>query len=99
VAAAGRVDRWKLEAVEKYLKDAFLEGSVEHTPRGAGSAEIFVVRGRTHVLEAQKVLHQLWIARSFFDRFTDSGSLRDALDGADVAAALKRSGDKVLEIY
>ena len=92
-----RVSHWKTETVTRYLQFAFAEASaVEATPRGA--AELFVVQGRKNPQSPSEVLHQLWVGPSFFDRYSDPMSLRDALVGADVVQALKRARDKVVQL-
>ena len=91
-----RVDPWKTDAVQKYLKDTLSDVSIEHMPRGA--AVLFIVQGRRNTQSRLETLHQLWVGRSFFDRYVDPGSLRSALRGADVVQSLRRARDKVVEL-
>jgi hypothetical protein len=96
VASLTRVEQWKTDAVQKYLKDTLPDVSVEHMPRGP--AVLFIVQGRRDNQSRRETLHQLWVGRTFFDRHVDPGSLRSALRGADVVQSLRRARDKVVEL-
>jgi hypothetical protein len=96
VANLIRVDPWKTEVVQKYLHDTLPGVTVEQTPRGP--AVLFLVHGRKDNQSRRELLHQLWVGRSFFDRFVDPGSLRSALRGADVIQSMRRARDRVVQL-
>lgn len=94
-----RIEPWMMEEVKKFIEGAFLETSVDCFPRGNGSAVLFRAEGRPSHTEPRKLLHQLWIDKSFFLRCADRTSLHQALEGADVAASMKKAGDKIVELH
>jgi hypothetical protein len=96
MANLNRIEPWKTEVVQRYLHDTLPDVTVEHTLRGP--AVLFVVHGRRDNQSRREVLHQLWVGRTFFDRFVDPGSLRSALRGADVAQSMRRSRDRVVQL-
>lgn len=87
-----------MEEVRRYLEREIPEVSVDYYPRGQGSAVQFVVNGRPSHLKPREVVHQLWVDQSFFLRYADRTTLRDALETVDVAASLKRARDKIVEL-
>ena len=93
-----RIERGMMDEVIKYIVSEFLETTVDCFPRGSGDAVLFRVEGRPSHTEPRKVLHQLWMDRSFFVRCGDRSTLRAALEGADVAKSMKRAGDKIVEL-
>lgn len=94
-----RIEPWMMEEVKKFIEGEFLETSVDCFPRGNGSAVLFRAEGRPSHTEPRKLLHQLWIDKSFFLRCADRTSLQQALEGADVAASMKKAGDKIVELH
>lgn len=95
---AERIERWMMEEVSKYIISEFLETTVDYFPRGNGDAVIFRVEGRPSHTEPRRLLHQLWMDRSFFLRCADRTTLRSALEGAEVARSMKKAGDKIVEL-
>jgi hypothetical protein len=93
-----RIEPWMMEEVKKYLEQSFLETTVEYFPRGNGTAVLFRAEGRPSHMEQRKLLHQLWVDKSFFLRCLDRTALVSALDGADVAVSMKKAGDKIVEL-
>ena len=96
---AERIENWMMEEVKKFMEQAFLESTVDYFPRGNGSAVLFRVEGRPSHTEPRKLLHQLWIDKSFFLRCADRTSLQNALEGADVMVSMKKAGDKIVELH
>lgn len=96
--AGDRIDPWMMDEVKKFMEHEFLETTVDYFPRGNGSAVLFRAEGRPSHTEPRKVLHQLWIDKSFFLRCADRTSLQHALEGADVTASMKKAGDKIVEL-
>ena len=94
-----RIEIWMMDEVKKYLEGEFLETTVDCYPRGNGTAVLFKAEGRPSHTEPRKVLHQLWVDKSFFLRFGDRTSLQAALDGADLKMSLKKAGDKIVELH
>jgi hypothetical protein len=94
-----RIETWMMEEVKKFMEHAFLETSVDCFPRGNGSAVLFRAEGRPSHTEPRKLLHQLWIDKSFFLRCADRTALVHALEGADVATSMKKAGDKIVELH
>jgi hypothetical protein len=94
-----RIEHWMMDEVKKYLEHAFLETSVDYFPRGNGSAVLFRAEGRPSHTEQKKLLHQLWVDKSFFLRCMDRTALVNALEGADVAVSMKKAGDKIVELH
>jgi hypothetical protein len=88
-----------MEEVKKFMEKAFLETTVDCFPRGNGSAVLFRAEGRPSHTEARKVLHQLWIDRSFFLRCPDRTSLVHALESADAKTSMRKAGDKIVELH
>jgi len=93
-----RIAPWMMEEVRRYLEQELMEVSVEYFPRGHGNAVLFVVNGRPSHVRPRELLHQLWVDRSFFLRHAERTVLRGALETTDVAASLKRAGDKIVEL-
>jgi hypothetical protein len=93
-----RIERWMMDEVVKYILTEFVETTVDTFPRGNGDAVLFRVEGRPSHTEPRRVLHQLWMDRSFFLRCADRTTLRAALEGLDVAKSMKKSGDKIVEL-
>ncbi len=93
-----RIAPWMMEEVRRYLEREIPEVSVEFFPRGQGSAAQFVVKGKPSHLRPRELVHQLWVAQSFFGRHVDRTALRGALDATHVVASLKRAGDKIVEL-
>src|SRR5262249_60788231 len=98
VMAGDRIGPWMLEEVKKFIEHAFLEPTVAYFPRGNGSAVLFRAEGRPSHTEPRKVLHQLWIDKSFFLRCADRTAVQHALEGADATTPMKRAGDKIVEL-
>jgi hypothetical protein len=96
---AERIENWMMEEVKKFMEQAFLESTVDYFPRGNGSAVLFRAEGRPSHTEPRKLLHQLWIDKSFFLRCADRTSLKNALEGADVMVSMKKAGDKIVELH
>jgi hypothetical protein len=94
-----RIETWMMEEVKKYVEHEFLEATVDYFPRGNGSAVLFRAEGRPSHTEPRKLLHQVWIDKSFFLRCADRTSLLQALEGADVAVSMKKAGDKIVELH
>ena len=94
-----RIEPWMMDEVKKFIEHAFLETSVDSFPRGNGTAVLFRAEGRPSHTEPKKLLHQLWIDKSFFMRCADRTSLVQALEGADVAVSMKKAGDKIVELH
>jgi hypothetical protein len=94
-----RVEIWMMEEVKKFIEGEFLETTVDYYPRGNGSAVLFRAEGRPSHTEPRKLLHQLWIDKSFFLRCADRTALQNALEGADVATSMKKAGDKIVELH
>jgi len=94
-----RIEIWMMDEVKKYIEGEFLETRVEYFPRGNGTAVLFRAEGRPSHTEARKVLHQLWVDKSFFLRCPDRTSLQAALDGADLKMSMKKAGDKIVELH
>ena len=91
-----QIEPWKTEVVQKYLYEKLADITVEQTLRGP--AVLFVVHGRRDSQSRRELLHQLWVGRTFFDRYVDPGSLRSALRGADVVQSMRRARDRVVEL-
>jgi hypothetical protein len=93
------IESWKIEEVRRYLAKRFPAGRFDDYSRGP-VAHLFVVRiaavGRQ---TNQQNRHNLVVTRQFFDRVTDTMTLKDALDSADVAKAMLRAGEKTVELY
>jgi hypothetical protein len=94
-----RIEPWMMEEVKKYIEQSFLETTVDCFPRGNGSAVLFRAEGRPSHTEPRKLLHQLWVDKSFFVRCMDRTALVSALEGADVAVSMKKAGDKIVELH
>ena len=94
-----RVEPWMMEEVKKIIEGVFLETTVDYFPRGNGSAVLFRAEGRPSHTEPRRLLHQLWIDKSFFLRCADRTSLVNALEGADIAVSMKKAGDKIVELH
>ena len=97
--AGERIEIWMMDEVKKFIEHAFLETSVDCFPRGNGSAVLFRAEGRPSHTEPRRLLHQLWIDKSFFLRCGDRTSLQNALEGADVTMSMKKAGDKIVELH
>ena len=94
-----RIEIWMMDEVKKYIEGEFLEATVDYFPRGNGSAVLFRAEGRPSHTEPRRVLHQLWIDKSFFLRCGDRTSLQAALEGADLKISMKKAGDKIVELH
>jgi len=94
-----RIEPWMMDEVKKFIEHAFLETTVDYFPRGNGSAVLFRAEGRASHTDSRRLLHQLWIDKSFFLRCTDRTALVNALEGADVAVSMKKAGDKIVELH
>lgn len=98
VDAIARIEPWQIDKVCDYLSRALVGVRIDDFPRGHHVAHLFVVTvpgvpgGRT-------TKYYLLITRQFFERFTDQGSLRQALISAHVAKQLARSGGRTLTLY
>jgi hypothetical protein len=90
-----RIEIWMMEEVKKFIDGEFLEASTDYYPRGNGSAVHFRVEGRPSHTEPRRLLHQIWIDKSFFLR----GALQHALEGADIVTSMKKAGDKIVELH
>ena len=97
--AGDRIEVWMMDEVKKFMEHAFLETTVDCFPRGSGSAALFRAEGRPSHTEARRLLHQLWIDKSFFLRCPDRTSLVNALEGADIVVSMKKAGDKIVELH
>jgi hypothetical protein len=93
-----RIEHWMMEETRRYLERAFLEITVDYYPRGAGTAVLFRLEGKTHTGE-RRLLHQLWVDKSFFMRCPERSALKSALEGSDVAVTMKKAGDKIVELH
>jgi len=93
-----RIEHWMMEETRRYLERAFHEITVDYYPRGAGNAVLFRLEGKTHTGE-RRLMHQLWIDRSFYLRCAERSALKSALEGADVAVTMKKAGDKIVELH
>jgi hypothetical protein len=94
-----RIEPWMMEEVKKFIEGEFLETTVDYFPRGNGSAVLFRAEGRPSHTEPRRLLHQLWIDKTFFLRCADRTSLVNALEGADIKMSLKKAGDKIVELH
>jgi hypothetical protein len=94
-----RIEIWMMDEVKKYIEGEFLEATVDYFPRGNGTAVLFRAEGRPSHTEPRKVLHQLWVDKSFFLRCGDRTSLQAALEGADLKISMKKAGDKIVELH
>jgi hypothetical protein len=94
-----RIEPWMMEEVKKFMEHLFLETTVDYFPRGNGSAVLFRAEGRPSHTEPRRLLHQLWIDKSFFLRCVDRTSLHSALEGMDIGITMKKAGDKIVEIH
>jgi hypothetical protein len=94
-----KIEPWMIDEVKKFIEGVFLEATVDYYPRGNGSAVLFRVEGRPSHTEPRRILHQLWLAKSFRLRFGDRASLVSALEGADIIISLKKAGDKIVELH
>jgi hypothetical protein len=94
-----RIEIWMMEEVKKYIEGEFLEATVEYFPRGNGSAVLFRVEGRPSHMEPRRLLHQVWIDKTFFLRCADRGALQHTLEGADIVVSMKKAGDKIVELH
>ena len=63
-----QIEPWMMDEVKKFIEGEFLESTVDYFPRGNGSAVLFRVEGRPSHTEPRKLLHQLWLDKSFFVR-------------------------------
>jgi hypothetical protein len=97
--AGDRIEPWMMDEVKKYIEGEFLESSVDCFPRGNASAVLFRVEGRPSHTEPRRLLHQIWLDKTFFLRCPDRTSLVNALDGADIVTAMKKAGDKIVELH
>jgi hypothetical protein len=93
-----RIERWMVDETQRFLERAFTEVIVDSYPRGTGQAILFRLEGKTHTGE-RRLLHQLWIDRTFFVRCAERTALRSALEGAEVVASMKKAGDKIVELH
>ena len=94
-----RIETWMMDEVKKFIEGEFLEATVDYFPRGNGTAVLFRAEGRPSHTEPRKVLHQLWVDKSFFLRCGDRTSLQAALEGADLKISMKKAGDKIVELH
>jgi hypothetical protein len=94
-----RIEPWMMEEVKQFIEGQFLETTVDYFPRGNGSAVLFRAEGRPSHTEPRRLLHQLWIDKSFFLRCADRTSLVNALEGADLTMSMKKAGDKIVELH
>jgi hypothetical protein len=97
--AGDRIEPWMMEEVKRFMEGELLETTVDYFPRGNGSAVLFRAEGRPSHTAPRKLLHQLWIDKSFFLRCTDRTALQNALEGADVTMSMKKAGDKIVELH
>ncbi len=98
MAGGGRIDSWKVQEVLRYLEKAFPGSRLDDYPRGGTAAHLFViVEAATDPRRQQR--HHLMITRQFFDRCSDPATLKDALEGVDVARSLTRAGDRTVDLY
>jgi hypothetical protein len=97
--AGERIEAWMVDEVKKFIEKSFLETTVDSFPRGNGTAVLFRAEGRPSHTESRKLLHQLWVDKSFFLRCVDRTALLNALEGADVAVSMKKAGDKIVELH
>jgi hypothetical protein len=96
---ADRIEPWMMDEVKKFIEGEFLETTVDYFPRGNGSAVLFRAEGRPSHMEPRRLLHQLWIDKTFFLRCADRTSLQSALEGADIVISMKKAGDKIVELH
>jgi len=94
-----RIEPWMMEEVKKFLEGEFLETTVDYFPRGNGNAVLFRAEGRPSHTSPRRLLHQVWIDKSFFLRCADRTSLQSALEGVDVSTSMKKAGDKIVELH
>lgn len=100
MAMAGeRIEPWMMDEVKKFIEGEFLESTVDCFPRGNSSAVLFRVEGRPSHTEPRRLLHQLWLDKSFLLRCADRTSLINALEGADIILSMKKAGDKIVELH
>jgi hypothetical protein len=97
--AGDRIEVWMMDEVKKFIEGALLETTVDCFPRGNGSAVLFRAEGRPSHTESRRLLHQLWVDKSFFLRCPDRTSLVNALEGADIVVSMKKAGDKIVELH
>jgi hypothetical protein len=92
------IEPWKVQEVVRYLVGAFPASRVEDYPRGNAVAHLFVIReSAPDPRKAQR--HNLMVTRQFFERYSDSIALKDALESGDIARSLKRAGDRTIDLY
>jgi hypothetical protein len=94
-----RIEPWMMDEVKKFIEHQFLETTVDYFPRGNGSAVLFRAEGQPSHTQPRRLLHQLWVDKSFFLRCPDRTSLYSALEGMDLAITMKKAGDKIVEIH
>jgi hypothetical protein len=98
MAGGGRIEPWMVQEVIRYLGKAFPGARVDDYPRGGAVAHLFtVVEAASDPRKRQR--HNLIITRHFFERCHDPATLRDALEGAEVARALTRAGDRTVDLH
>lgn len=95
---ADRIERWMMDEAQRFLEQAFTEVFVDCFPRGTGSAVLFRLERKTPTGD-RRLLHQLWIDRTFFARCAERTALKNALEGADVVTSMKKAGDKIVELH
>jgi hypothetical protein len=94
-----RIEQWMMEETKKFLEGLFLEATVDYFPRGAGDAVLYRVEGRPSHTDPRRLMHQLWVDRSFYGRCADRSAVTTALEGADLAVSMKKAGDKIVELH
>jgi hypothetical protein len=93
-----RIQGWMVDETRRFLERAFVQVIVDPYPRGGWSAVLFRLEEKTHTGE-RRLLHQLWIDRTFFARCSERVALKSALEGVDVVASMKKAGDKIVELH
>jgi hypothetical protein len=94
-----KIEPWMMDEVKKFIEGEFLEATVDYFPRGNGSAVLFRIEGRPSHTEPRKLLHQIWLDKTFLVRCMDRTSLINALEGADIIMSMKKAGDKIVELH
>src|SRR5262249_53914868 len=95
---AGPIEQWEVEEGRRYLGEKIPAGRLGDYPRGGALAHLFAVVGAGGDPRPPQ-RPNLLVTRQFFDRYTDSGALKDALESAEVGRSLTRAGDRTVELY
>jgi len=96
--AVARIEPWQIDNVCEYLSLSFVGVRIDHYERGNHATHLFIVTGSGGP-GGRPIRYYLLVTRGFFERFTDRGSLRQALISTHVAKQLARSGGRTVTLY